>query len=168
MEQETTKVMKAKDYKLAGKAEAVAYIKRKKEAKGEARKAVVKAQKQKIKDWKAGLKTVEKKERRLQKKAHKAYKKRMALPRTIAVWVVVLLVIGMICNALSPIIHNISGILSLKYTDQTAQAQTARAAGEAFATDISDEGIVLLKNASAWAVDSISGRYPAEFLAEFE
>ena len=52
MEQETTKVMKAKDYKLAGKAEAVAYIKRKKEAKGEARKAVVKAQKQKIKDWK--------------------------------------------------------------------------------------------------------------------
>ena len=33
MEQETTKVMNAKDYKRAGKAEAVSYIKRKKSAK---------------------------------------------------------------------------------------------------------------------------------------
>ena len=96
MEQETTKVMKAKDYKRAGKAEAVSYIKRKKDAKGEDRKSVIKEQKQKIKDWKSGLKALEKKERKLQKKAHKAYKKRMALPRTIAVWVVVLLIIGMI------------------------------------------------------------------------
>ena len=146
MEQETTKVMKAKDYKRAGKAEAVSYIKRKKSVKGEERKAVVKEQKQKIKDWKSGLKALEKKERKLQKKAHKAYKKRMALPRTVAVWVVVLLIIGMIGNALSPIVTNLSHIMGQKFTDQTAEAQAARAAGEAFSTDISDEGIILLKN----------------------
>ena len=146
MEQETTKVMNAKDYKRAGKAEAVSYIKRQKSVKGDERKAVVKEQKQKIKDWKSGLKALEKKERKLQKKAHKAYKKRMALPRTVAVWVVVLLIIGMIGNALSPIVTNLSHIMGQKFTDQTADAQAARAAGEAFATDISDEGIILLKN----------------------
>ena len=146
MEQETTKVMTAKDYKRAGKAEAVSFIKRKKEAKGEARKAVVKEQKQKIRDWKSGLKALEKKERKLQKKAHKAYKKRMALPRTVTIWLVVLLVIGMAVNALSPMINNLSHIMGQKYTDQTPEAQAARAAGEAFATDISDEGIILLKN----------------------
>ena len=139
MEQETTKVMNAKDYKRAGKAEAISYIQRKKSVKGDERKAVVKEQKQKIKDWKSGLKALEKKERRLQKKAHKAYKKRMALPRTVAVWVVVLLIIGMIGNAVSPIVTNLSHIMGQKYTDQTAQAQAARTAGEAFATDISDE-----------------------------
>ena len=42
MEQETTKVMNAKDYKRAGKAEAVSYIKRRKEAKGEEKKSLVK------------------------------------------------------------------------------------------------------------------------------
>ena len=146
MEQETTKVMNAKDYKRAGKAEAISYIQRKKSLKGDERKAVVKEQKQKIKDWKSGLKALEKKERKLQKKAHKAYKKRMALPRTIAVWIVVLLSIGMIGNALSPIVTNLSHIMGQKFTDQTAEAQAARAAGEAFSTDISDEGIILLKN----------------------
>ena len=146
MEQETTKVMKAKDYKRAGKAEAVSYIQRKKGAKGDERKTVVREQKQKIKDWKSGLKDLDKKERKLQKKAHKAYKKRMALPGTVAVWVVVLLIIGMIGNALSPIVTNLSHIMGQKYTDQTAEAQAARAAGEAFSTDISDEGIILLKN----------------------
>ena len=146
MEQENTKVMKSKDYKRAGKAEAVSYIKRKKKTKGEDRKSVIKEQKQKIKEWKAGLKSLEKKERKLQKKAHKAYKKRMALPRTISVWVVVLVILAMGLNALSPILNNVATIFSLKYTDQTPEAQAARAAGEAFATDISDEGIILLKN----------------------
>ena len=132
MEQETTKVMKAKDYKRAGKVEAINYIRRKKSVKGDERKAVVKEQKQKIKDWKSGLKALEKKERKLQKKAHKAYKKRMALPRTVAVWIVVLMIIGMIGNAASPIVTNLSHIMGQKYTDQTAEAQAARAAGEAF------------------------------------
>ena len=61
MEQEITKVMKAKDYKRAGKAEAISYIQRKKSVKGDESKAVVKEQKQKIKDWKSGLKALEKK-----------------------------------------------------------------------------------------------------------
>jgi len=146
MEQEAAKVMSTKEYKCAGKAEAVSYIKRRKDAKGEDRKSVVKEQKQKIKEWKQGLKNLDKKERKLQKKAHKAYKKRMARPRTIGIWIAVLLVVVMIANVAAPLIHNISGVLSLKYTDQTPEAQAARTAGEAFATDISDEGMILLKN----------------------
>ena len=45
-----------------------------------------------------------------------------------------------------PLAHNIGAIMSLTYTDQTSEAQTAREAGLAFAPQISDEGIVLLKN----------------------
>ena len=47
---------------------------------------------------------------------------------------------------LAPLVHNLGDILSQTYTDHTPEAQEARAAGEAFSTDISDEGIVLLKN----------------------
>ena len=146
MEQEITKVMSAKDYKRAGKAEAVSYIQRKKGVKGDERKVVVKEQRRKIKDWKQGLKNLDKQERRLQKKAHKAYKKRMALPGTISIWVIVLLILCLIGNILSPIVHNISIIMSQEFSDQTPEAQAARSAGEAFSTDISDEGIILLKN----------------------
>ena len=138
--------MNAKEYKKAGRMEAIAYIKRRKDAKGEARKTVVSEQKQKIREWKSSLKNLEKTERKLQKKAHKAYKKRMALPRTIAAWAAILLVVAMIGNAAAPIVHNLGIIMSQTFTDQTAEAQAARAAGEAFATDISDEGIILLKN----------------------
>lgn len=138
--------MNVKEYKQAGKAEAVAYLKRKKEVKGDNRKAVTREQEQKIKEWKKGLKGLEKEERKLQKKAHKAYKKRVHRTRTLCIWAAVVLVLALIVDAASPIIHNISGILSLSYTDQTPEAQAARSAGEAFATNISDEGIILLKN----------------------
>ena len=66
--------------------------------------------------------------------------------KKLIVLVAVLLVIGLAANALYPIISNVSDILSQKYTDQTEEAKAAREAGEKFATDISDEGIVLLKN----------------------
>lgn len=150
MEQEKIKTMNAKDYKRIGKAEAVAYIGRKRAARGEERKQVKAEQKQKIKTWKLTLKQQDKKQRRLQKKAYKAYKKRMARPRTIAAWVAVALVLALIWSAIggfvTPIVHNLGTIMSQKFTDQTPEAQAARAAGEAFSTDISDEGIVLLKN----------------------
>lgn len=66
--------------------------------------------------------------------------------KKIIVLVVVLVVVALIANAVYPIAHNLSVILSQKYTDQTPEAIAAREAGEKFATDISDEGIVLLKN----------------------
>ena len=55
----------------------------------------------------------------------------------------VLILIGCMVQ---PLAHNIGAIMSLTYTDQTSEAQTAREAGLAFAPQISDEGIVLLKN----------------------
>ena len=138
MDQQTEKTMTVKDYKRAGRADAAAYIKRRKETKGEERKNLAKEQKQKIKTWKKELKDLPKEERRLQKKAHKAYKKRMALPRTVAVWIVVLLVIGMIGNIAAPLVNNLSHIMGQKYTDQTPDAQAARAAGEAEKEGIKD------------------------------
>ena len=66
--------------------------------------------------------------------------------KKIIVLVVVLVIVALIGNAAYPIVHNLSVIMSQQYTDQTEEAQAAREAGEKFATDISDEGIVLLKN----------------------
>ncbi len=132
--------------KKAGREAAERFLKQKKETRGEARKAVVQEQKQKLKDWKQSLKTLDKQERKAQKKAHKAYKKRLARTRTWITWAAVVLVLALILNAAWPIIHNISAIMSQTYTDQTPEAIAAREAGNAFATDISDEGIILLKN----------------------
>ena len=145
MEQEKTAI-DVKGYKKQARTAAASYLKRKRAAKGEERKAVKKEQKQKILAWKLGLVALSKPERKAQKKAFKAYKKRLALMRTIAVWVALILVLALALNAASPLIHNIGAIMGQKYTDQTEEAKAARAAGEAFATDISDEGIVLLKN----------------------
>ena len=66
--------------------------------------------------------------------------------KKIVVLVVVLLIVALIGNAAYPIIHNLSVIMSQEYTDQTEEAKAAREAGEKFATEISDEGIILLKN----------------------
>ncbi len=146
MAQENTPKIDVKAYKKEGKAAAEAFLKSKKEAKGEERKAIVREQKQKIKDWKKGLKALDKKERKAQKKAHKVYKSRLNRTRTIAVWVAVVLVIALGLNAISPMIHNLGTIMSQKYTDKTPEAAAAREAGLAFAPQISDEGIILLKN----------------------
>ena len=61
-------------------------------------------------------------------------------------WAAVLCVLILIGCIVQPLAHNIGAIMSLTYTDQTPEAQTARKAGLAFAPQISDEGIVLLKN----------------------
>ena len=146
MEQEKTPAIDLKAYKKQARAQAKAYLKRKRAAKGEDRKTMVKDHKQKIRAWKLGLVALSKPERKAQKKAFKAYKKRLRLTGTIIGWVAVACVLALIVNAASPLIQNISAIMSQKYTDQTEEARAARAAGEAFATDISDEGIILLKN----------------------
>ena len=146
MEQEKTTAIDLKAYKKQARAQAKEYLKRKRAAKGEERKAMVKEHKQKIRAWKLGLVALSKPERKAQKKAFKAYKKRMRLTGTIIGWVAVACVLALIVNAASPLIHNIGAIMSQKYTDQTEEAKAARAAGEAFATEISDEGIILLKN----------------------
>lgn len=133
-------------YKAQGKEAAESYLRRKRGSKGAERKAVISEEKQKIADWKKTLKTMEKPQRKGQKKAYKAYKKRLHRTRTIVSWAAVVCVLALIINAAYPVIHNIGAILSQRYTDQTPQAQSAREAGLSFAPQISDEGIVLLKN----------------------
>lgn len=60
--------------------------------------------------------------------------------------IAVLLVVVLLGMTVYPIALKVGTIMSQKYTDQTEEAIAAREAGEAFATQISDEGIVLLKN----------------------
>ena len=60
--------------------------------------------------------------------------------------IALLLVVAILGITVYPIAMKIGTILSQEYTDQTEEAIAAREAGEAFATKISDEGIVLLKN----------------------
>ena len=144
MENTTTKTLKG--YRQQGKARAADYLSRRRAAKGAQRKEIVSEQKQKIRDWKKALPGLEKKERKAQKKAFKAYKHRLHRTRTIVCWAAVLCVLILIGCMVQPLAHNIGAIMSLTYTDQTPEAQTAREAGLAFAPKISDEGIVLLKN----------------------
>lgn len=144
MENATTKTLK--DYKQQGKARAADYLSRKRAAKGAQRKEIASEQKQKIRDWKKNLPALEKKERKAQKKAYKAYKHRLHRTRTMVCWAAVLCVLILIGCMVQPLAHNIGAIMSLTYTDQTPEAQSAREAGLAFAPQISDEGIVLLKN----------------------
>ncbi len=146
MEKEKVPAIDVKPYKQAGKDAAVSYLKRKRQSKGEERKALILEEKQKLKDWKKGLKALERPERKAQKQAHKAYKCRLNRTRTIAVWAAVVVVLALILNAAAPLIHNLSTIMSQKFTDQTPEAVAAREAGLAFAPQISDEGIILLKN----------------------
>ena len=135
-----------KDYKQQGKAQAVAFLHRKRAAIGAQRREITSEQKQKIRDWKKNLSGLEKKERKAQKKAYQSYKRRLHRTRSIIAWVVVICVLFTIGHMAQPLVHNIGAIMSLSYTDQTAEAQAAREAGLSFATQISDEGIVLLKN----------------------
>ena len=146
MEQEKVSAANVKTYKKHARVEAAAYLKRKRQTRGDERKAVISEQKAKIREWKKGLRKLEKEERKAQKKAHKAYKKRLGRTRRLITWAAVLCVIALAVNAAWPLIHNISAIMSQKYTDQTPEAQAAREAGLAFAPQISDEGIILLKN----------------------
>ena len=147
MEEKMVPKMEAKEYKKRGRDGAVNFLKEKKESSSrEERKEVIRKEKEKISVWKETLQSLGKEERKAQKKAYKAYKRRLRRNRTIAVWIVVVLVIGMGINAVSPLLYHIGQISSQTYTDQTEEAKTAREVGLAFASEISDEGIVLLKN----------------------
>lgn len=138
---------KLKDYKRQGKAQAADFLKRARAAKGKERREVTSRQKQKIRDWKKGLPALEKKERRLQKKAYKSYKRRLHRTRTLVIWAAVLCVLAIVVSALAPMVSTLAGVMgSQKYTDTGAQADAAREAGYALSTEICEEGFVLLKN----------------------
>ncbi len=74
-----------KDYKQQGRAQAADFISRKRAAKGDERREIVSGQKQKTRDWKKTLPSLEKKERGLQKRAYKSYKHRLHRTRTISI-----------------------------------------------------------------------------------
>lgn len=147
MEQNTTPDGNLKAYKKEAKARAKAYLKDRRACSStESRQHLKETCNARKKEWKATLKTLDKEERIIQKKAYKTYKKRLHLTRRITTWVAIICVLALVINMASPLITNISAIMSQSYTDHTAEAAAAREAGLAFAPQISDEGIVLLKN----------------------
>ena len=138
-----------KAYKKQARIEAAEYLKKKKQCTTSSQRSQLKQERAaKKRAWLLTLPTLDRKERKAQRKAHKAFKRRLALTRTIVGWTATVCIVALLVNLVltSAIGVNVGAILSLKYTDQTPEAAAARQAGTAFATQISDEGIVLLKN----------------------
>lgn len=146
----TSRRQKVKDWKQEAKEKAAAYLKRKRSLKGEERKALKSEQKQKIKEWKKSLKALPRAERKDQKKAYKAYRKRMSRTRRQITWGVVLALILAIAIAVGPIVTMfVTMYASQQYTTEGPAVDAARQAGYALSAQICDEGYVLLKNDDA-------------------
>lgn len=144
---EVNRKEKVKALKAEAKAEAAAFLKQKRAAKGAEKKALKAEQKQKIKDWKKSLKTLAKPERKDQKKALKAYKKRLSRTRRTVTWAAVLAVVLVAAIAAAPIATMfITMFGSQNYTTSGPAVEAAREAGYALSSEICDEGFILLKN----------------------
>lgn len=140
-----------RQYKAEARKRAAAYRKELRAKKGgKEKKPVRKAAKAEIKTWKKSLKSVDKGEKRAQKKAYKAFKRRKNRTRRCIVWAVVLCLLVFIGYSVAPIVSGIGGIMSLSYTQGTPEADKARQDGAAVAAQISDEGLVLLKNSNGF------------------
>ena len=96
--------------------------------------------------WAKSIKSLDKSEKVLQKKAYKAFRKRVTRTRRIVSFFIILALIAGLCYAALPVIENLSPVLKAQYTLNSDEASAARAAGIALSEKISDEGIVLLKN----------------------
>lgn len=129
-----------------GKTQAAEYLNRKRTLKGEERKAAIAAEKERIAALKKEIKASGTSEKKKLKKTYKAYKKRLHRTRSFVILAAVLCLFVFIGVTVAPFVHHFRIILSQTYTDKTPEAQAAREAGTAFAPEISDEGIVLLKN----------------------
>lgn len=139
---------RTRQYKTEARERAAAYLTERRAKKtSEEKKAYLAAVKEKIKEWKASLTSVaDRRERKAQRKAYKAYKKRAHRARRIVAWVIVVCLLAGAGYAVAPFVQNVGAVLGLKYTTDTPEAKAALAAGPAVAAQISDEGIVLLKN----------------------
>ncbi|MBI9011594.1 MAG: glycoside hydrolase family 3 C-terminal domain-containing protein [Clostridiales bacterium] len=102
-----------------------------------------KAQKKDRKSFVKLLPTTQKKEAR---KYDKYYKKLRKRPRKYAVLGLLLLVVVFVGIKVSPIITDISELMSTELISDTPEAKAALEYGQIVAEEISDEGIVLLKN----------------------
>lgn len=142
-----TRRQKVGSWKKEAREKAAAYLKQKRSAKGEEKKALKAERKQKIKEWKQSLKALPKAERKDQKKAFKAYKKRLSRTRRQITWGVVLALVLAVAIAVGPIVNMfVTMYASQQYTTEGPAVDSARQAGYALSAEICDEGFILLKN----------------------
>ena len=98
---------------------------------------------------KAEIKAMPRAERKAAKRHDRTYRKVWHRPRRAAVWVAVLLVLALIVSTVAPYVRDMSRMFSISIDSSTPAGQEARAQGALIAEEISDEGIVLLKNNDA-------------------
>ncbi|AMB59853.1 glycoside hydrolase family 3 protein [Microterricola viridarii] len=114
-----------------------------KSADREAARAARRAEKSEAKAARASMSRAERREAR---RAERAYRRLKARPRRIAGWSVAVAVLAIVGIVAAPVIADVNRLLSVKVDSSTADGVAARAYATGLAEDISDEGIVLLKN----------------------
>ncbi len=92
------------------------------------------------------IKSMDKPERRAAKKHDKVYRKVWHRPRRAIVWTAVLCVVVYVLTLVVPIVSSMAPLFSISIDSDSPAGVEARANGEQIAGEISDEGIVLLKN----------------------
>ena len=98
------------------------------------------------KDRKLFVKTLSGTDKKEAKNYDKLYKKLRKRPRKYAMLGVFLLAVVFVGIKVSPIIADVSELMSLELISDTPEAKAALEYGQTVAEEISDEGIVLLKN----------------------
>lgn len=110
----------------------------KKEMKAE-KKAAKKARK-------ADIKAMPKAERKEAKRHDRVYRKVKNRPRRAIVWTAVLLLVVFLGVNFGPVVADFGKLFSLELVTDTPEGEAARENGKIVATEIADEGIVLVKN----------------------
>lgn len=139
----TAEVKAERARRKAKRIEIRALPRRERTAATKAERASRKAAKQ---ERKRAVRAMAKDERRAAKK-HDALAKRIwNRPRRIAIWAVVLCLLAFGVYRAAPYIGDYTSLMGLKIVSETPEGDAARANGAKIAEQISDEGIVLLKN----------------------
>lgn len=96
--------------------------------------------------WHKSIKDLDESEKILQKKAFKAFRKRLTRGRRAVAWALLCAAVcGLIWGAV-PVWENLGKVVSAKYSTESETAEFARLSGAEISETISDEGIVLLEN----------------------
>ena len=146
-------VAAAKDQKAARKA-ALAEIAALPKDKQKAAKAQYRAEQKRTKaqakaELRAARKEMSRKERRASKREARIFRKVKNRPRRAIGWGIFAVVVVLIAFAAAPFVRDISDLLGREINTATPEGEQARAYGAEVATQISDEGLVLLKNEDA-------------------